>query len=233
MALAFVQATTGIVPLGAADPTARLEGYRDLAHDLDFEARAGKAEYILTQGYALTSLMTAYGDPEIPVVQPEQRIRWIFAPAPPEPLFAEPGLALSEAGRRFDLILKMRFRSVEPAGVLERRRAGLRPRPMNSTASPTLMRRCWIGSARAARSTWNGNASREGRRALGPAPRQRAEAHARASFAQVGARTEPERLFETGGLRWRFPRSTSPCEAVIVNTGGGVAGGDSYRVELS
>ena len=63
--------------------------------------------------------------------------------------------------------------------------------------------------------------------------RQRARAEARASFARVGARTEPARLFETGGLRWRFPRSSNPCEAAIVNTGGGVAGGDSYSVSLA
>src|ERR1700758_4873032 len=70
--------------------------------------------------------------------------------------------------------------------------------------------------------------------ASGDAPaRQRADAYARASFARTGARTEPERLFETGGLRWRFPRSTRPCEAVIVNTGGGVAGGDAYCIELA
>ena len=124
MGLAFLQATTGLLPLGAADPTARLEGYRDLAHALDPRARAEKAPYVLTQGYALTSLMTYYGDPAIAVVQPEQRIRWIFEPAPPESLFAEPGLALGEADRRFDLILKMRFRSVEPAGFIERGRAG-------------------------------------------------------------------------------------------------------------
>jgi len=66
-----------------------------------------------------------------------------------------------------------------------------------------------------------------------PALRQRARAEARASFARVGPRTEPERLFETGGLRWRFPCSSSPCEAAIVNTGGGVAGGDSYSVSLT
>jgi urease accessory protein len=66
-----------------------------------------------------------------------------------------------------------------------------------------------------------------------PPRRQRAEAEARASFARVGESTEPQRIFETGGLRWRFPRSSSPCEAAIVNTGGGVAGGDSYRVSLS
>jgi urease accessory protein len=46
-------------------------------------------------------------------------------------------------------------------------------------------------------------------------------------------RTEPQRLFETGGLRWRFPRSSSPCEAAIVNTGGGVAGGDCYSISLT
>ena len=68
---------------------------------------------------------------------------------------------------------------------------------------------------------------------LDPARRQRACAEARGSFVRVGARTEPERLFETGGLRWRFPRSSSPCEAAIVNTGGGVAGGDSYAVTLT
>jgi urease accessory protein len=63
--------------------------------------------------------------------------------------------------------------------------------------------------------------------------RQRAEAEARASFARAGARTEPQSLFETGGLRWRFPRATNPCEAVLVNTGGGVAEGDAYRVALT
>jgi len=65
-----------------------------------------------------------------------------------------------------------------------------------------------------------------------PPARQRARAEARGAFAQVGDRTEAGRLFETGGLRWRFPRSSRPCEAAIVNTGGGVAGGDSYRVSL-
>ena len=63
--------------------------------------------------------------------------------------------------------------------------------------------------------------------------RQRARAEARGWFARVGKRTEPQRLFETGGLRWRFPRSSNPCEAAIVNTGGGVAGGDSYVLSLS
>jgi Dolichyl-phosphate-mannose-protein mannosyltransferase len=123
-ALTFAEAMTGAVPLGPANPLARLEGFRGLARALDLKARADNASYVLTQGYALTSLMTYYGDPAIAIVQPEQRMRWIFEPAPPETLFAAPGLALGDPGRRFDLILKMRYREVEPAGLLQRREAG-------------------------------------------------------------------------------------------------------------
>src|SRR6202020_231838 len=123
-ALTFAEALTPAVPLGPANPLARLEGFRELARDLDARAHAANAPYVLTQGYALTSLMTYYGDPAIAVVQPQQRMRWIFEPQPPEPLFAAPGRALGEPGRRFDLSLKMRFREVEPAGLLQRRQAG-------------------------------------------------------------------------------------------------------------
>ena len=115
---------TGAVPLGPANPLTRLEGFRGLARDLDAKAREDNAAYVLTQGYALTSLMTYYADPAIPVVQPEQRIRWIFEPKPPESMFAAPGLGFGERGRHFDLILKMRFSKVEPAGLLQRRQAG-------------------------------------------------------------------------------------------------------------
>jgi hypothetical protein len=123
-ALTFAETLTGAVPLGDANPLARLEGFRGLARDLDARAHADGAAYILTQGYALTSLMSYYADPAIPVVQPEQRVRWIFEPQPPETMFAAPGLALAEQGRHFDLILKMSFRDVEPAGLLQRRQAG-------------------------------------------------------------------------------------------------------------
>jgi 4-amino-4-deoxy-L-arabinose transferase-like glycosyltransferase len=121
-ALAFAEILTGAAPLGQWDPMARLEGFRALAGELDAKARADNAAYVLTQGYALTSLMSYYGDPAIAVIQPEQRMRWIFEPQPPEALFVGPGLALGEAGGHFDLIMGLRFRKVEPAGLLQRRR---------------------------------------------------------------------------------------------------------------
>ncbi len=61
----------------------------------------------------------------------------------------------------------------------------------------------------------------------------RARGEVRAVFARAGVRTQAARAFETGGLRLRFPSADVECEAVIVNTGGGMAGGDRARVDLS
>jgi urease accessory protein len=62
---------------------------------------------------------------------------------------------------------------------------------------------------------------------------RRARGQARAVFARVGARTEPSSVFETGGLRLRFPRATAGCEAVLINTGGGMTGGDRANNSLT
>jgi urease accessory protein len=70
------------------------------------------------------------------------------------------------------------------------------------------------------------------RLAADAASRQRARGEARVRFARAGARSGPERVFETGGLRLRFPRSDTECEAVLVNTGGGMAGGDRASIAV-
>ena len=71
------------------------------------------------------------------------------------------------------------------------------------------------------------------RLALDAASRQRARGVARVRIARAGARSAVERAFETGGLRLRFPRSEAECEAVLVNTGGGMAGGDRAAIEVA
>ncbi len=38
---------------------------------------------------------------------------------------------------------------------------------------------------------------------------------------------------ESGGYRVRFPRIADTCEAVLINTGGGMAGGDRMTVEIA
>ena len=54
----------------------------------------------------------------------------------------------------------------------------------------------------------------------------RALGQIRASFEANGTRTQLARAYESGGWRLRYPRVTLGCEAVIINTGGGMAGGD-------
>jgi len=60
----------------------------------------------------------------------------------------------------------------------------------------------------------------------------RADGEIRADFVAHDARTRIGRLYETGGLRLRFPKAQEICEGVIVNTAGGVVGGDRARLSF-
>jgi urease accessory protein len=69
--------------------------------------------------------------------------------------------------------------------------------------------------------------------ASAPVSGNRAEGELRARFDRVGPHTRVMRSFEAGGYRLRFPNvlpSNGPCcEAVCINTGGGMVGGDHAR----
>jgi urease accessory protein len=54
----------------------------------------------------------------------------------------------------------------------------------------------------------------------------------RATFVRHGTRTTLDRVYETGAIRLRQPRGDD-CEAVLVNTGGGVIGGDHVRLDVT
>jgi urease accessory protein len=62
----------------------------------------------------------------------------------------------------------------------------------------------------------------------------RATGHIGLSVATIAGRTRRKLVHEDGSLRIRFP-NTSPeaLEAVIVNTGGGMTGGDRFAIEIA
>ena len=60
----------------------------------------------------------------------------------------------------------------------------------------------------------------------------RGDSEMRAAFAEAGGATHLVRLFERGALRLRQPRTVGPREAVLVNTGGGITGGDRIALDL-
>jgi urease accessory protein len=62
----------------------------------------------------------------------------------------------------------------------------------------------------------------------------RASGGVRLRFGKVGGRTMRLDVAETGGYRARFPTSYDErCEAVLINTAGGMAGGDSARTAIA
>src|SRR5947209_19492492 len=61
----------------------------------------------------------------------------------------------------------------------------------------------------------------------------RARGGVRMRFAATPDRTQAIERAESGGYRVRFPRNAAGCEAVLINTGGGMAGGDHMRAEIA
>lgn len=61
----------------------------------------------------------------------------------------------------------------------------------------------------------------------------RAAGGVRLRFGPVGGQTHRLDVAESGGYRARFPTTfASTSEAVLINTGGGMAGGDAMRVDI-
>jgi urease accessory protein len=62
----------------------------------------------------------------------------------------------------------------------------------------------------------------------------RARGHIALGVAANAGRSRRTRVHEDGSLRVRFPNATGGAlEAVIVNTGGGMAGGDRFAIEIA
>ena len=60
----------------------------------------------------------------------------------------------------------------------------------------------------------------------------RAEGRVVLRFGEEGGRTALRQLGEGGGYRVKFPDSTEMMQAVIVNTGGGMTGGDHLTIDV-
>ena len=66
----------------------------------------------------------------------------------------------------------------------------------------------------------------------GPAAPQRARGGVRIVVGLgAGGSSVPLTVAERGGYRIRFPRGTGGCEGILINTGGGIVGGDEMTVE--
>jgi urease accessory protein len=63
---------------------------------------------------------------------------------------------------------------------------------------------------------------------------QRASGEARIDVASINGRTALRRLYQEGAAKIRLPRNGETCEAVLINTAGGLTGGDrlAWTIDL-
>ncbi len=121
----YIQALLTPLPLKPqSDPTTLLSGWRDLARDIDTVATREGAGAVLTQSYALTSLLKQYGPVARPVVQYNERSRWQYDPQATLPATARPVLFVVELKRLGADAPLNRFAEVREVDRLNRTRKG-------------------------------------------------------------------------------------------------------------
>ena len=110
----------GIDPIAAA-----ITGWSDLALTVDGFARREGASYILTSTYILTSELMYYEPRPIPVIQFNERLRWVSFEQPMPETLSRTGLYIADAGRH-DLSneLANRFSRLTKIAEISRSRHG-------------------------------------------------------------------------------------------------------------
>jgi 4-amino-4-deoxy-L-arabinose transferase-like glycosyltransferase len=96
--IAALQAATGLLPLDRRDPTARVlgAGWRDLGPKIDDIRIRSRAPGILTMNYADTAWLSFYLPSHPPVVQINERLRWVGSLEPDEKFLRGPLLFIIE-----------------------------------------------------------------------------------------------------------------------------------------
>jgi len=121
----YVQAVFGVVPR-IREPISRLlaVGIERVADDIETLRTQVGAKAIITTAYAPAAWLSFYLPSHPPVVQVNERFRWVNEPPPERVLFEGPVLYVTEIRNDQAASLKMRFAIVEPLAHVGRYRNG-------------------------------------------------------------------------------------------------------------
>lgn len=108
----------------AKEPTHQLRGWPDFAAEVTKTAEQAGATYIATMSYGTTGHLAFYLDQRWPVLQLNDRIRYVHLPEPDKGLFTKPGIVIELLRRDPKVELLARFKTVEPLGSLTRNHQG-------------------------------------------------------------------------------------------------------------
>jgi hypothetical protein len=125
--LIYLQAGFGVVPAGASDPTARQlgAGWPALAARIEESRREAGARAVIGTNYGTVGWLSFYLPGRPPVVQVNERIRWIDAPEPDPGLFEGTVLYVCKAPCEESATVTGRFGSVSDPITLPRLRRGV------------------------------------------------------------------------------------------------------------
>ncbi len=124
-ALIYAQAIWGIVPR-IREPVGRLlaVGIGRVADDIEVLRAQNQANAVITTSYGLTGWLSFYLPTHPPVIQVNERYRWLDEPAPPAEIFAGPLIYVTEIRNDQSKLLAKRFREVVPLALVGRYRNG-------------------------------------------------------------------------------------------------------------
>jgi 4-amino-4-deoxy-L-arabinose transferase-like glycosyltransferase len=120
---AYAQALFGLIHIeGTRDPSARLlaVGYEPVARQADILRELMGASAIVTTSYAQTGWMSFYLPSRAPVIQANERERWLAEPPPTAEQLAGPLLYIAEERRDLSAGFAGKFMRVEQIGEFER-----------------------------------------------------------------------------------------------------------------
>jgi 4-amino-4-deoxy-L-arabinose transferase-like glycosyltransferase len=126
-AVIYAQAVFGIIPLGAADPTARIlgAGWKELGAEIDQVRMRLGAPVVLTLDYGDAAWLAFYLPSHPPVEQINGRMRYVNAPEPDPALFRGAIMYVCMVACDAVPALQGRFTIVEPVAKLTRSRHGV------------------------------------------------------------------------------------------------------------
>ncbi|HEY4264205.1 MAG TPA: glycosyltransferase family 39 protein [Micropepsaceae bacterium] len=125
LAVVYAQALWGIIPR-VRDPVSRLLafGIDPVANQIEALRNRTHARAVLTTGYALTGWLSFYLPSHPPVVQVNERVRYLDEPEPPRALFEGPLLYVTETRNDQSQLLAAHFARIMPLAHISRVRNG-------------------------------------------------------------------------------------------------------------
>ncbi|HEY2070158.1 MAG TPA: glycosyltransferase family 39 protein [Rhizomicrobium sp.] len=122
LTVAYFQGFTGFMPMGKADPIARMTGIgvAPVAADIGVLASRDGAAAIVTTKYATASWLSFYARPRMLVIEMAESYRWISAPAASAALLGKPLIYVTQNPQSELPLITARFSSIHLLAVLPR-----------------------------------------------------------------------------------------------------------------